>query len=153
MRAFVGPKAYYYLSSWSGAMRGHGQAKGFKWPAFLINGIWIPYRKMYRNTFILFGIIVGSSVIEEIGAGAGWITESMVPTLETLDRVAGLAISIVCGMYGNTWYLNHVKRKVAEVRGWASRATPISTRYGGEAEQTSWPRSDYSCFSWPRSSL
>ena len=152
VRAFVGPKAYYYLSKWSGAMDEYGRATGFKWPAFLISGIWIPYRKMYRNAFILFGIIVGMSVIEEIAAGAGLITENMVSAFDTgpsrgpgdLDHLRDVR--------------QHVVSEPREAKGrggsrFGSHGRRLLRSAEAAAEQTSSRRSDYSCFSSARSSL
>ncbi len=33
-----------------------------------------------------------------------------------LDRLVGLAFCVVCGMFGNAWYLAHAKRQIARTR-------------------------------------
>src|SRR5262245_25293633 len=65
LRAFVGPRADVYLRKWAPLLYGSGQA-GFNWPAFLLAGIWLPYRKMYAVSLIFYGAIVAESVLEEV---------------------------------------------------------------------------------------
>jgi len=113
LRAFVGKNAGYYLKKWASALANEGGSSGFSGAAFLFSGLWLPYRKMYKFTLILYGIVLAETVLEAIvpaalgGAGSG---------AEAFGGLFGLAIWIVCGRYGNAWYLNHVKQRIAEVR-------------------------------------
>ena len=34
----------------------------------------------------------------------------------TLNNFAGSMLSIICGIFGNTWYLAHAKREIARIR-------------------------------------
>jgi hypothetical protein len=113
IRAFVGKKANYYLRKWPWSLEYDGRAKGFNWAAFLLSGLWLPYRKMYRTTLIFFAIIMGMTVVEEIVFAAGLVSES---AATVYDRVTGLITPIVCGIFGNAWYLAHAKREIAQVR-------------------------------------
>jgi hypothetical protein len=113
IRAFVGKKASYYLRKWPWSGDNFGRAKGFNWAAFLLSGFWLPYRKMYRTTLIFFSIIVAMTVLEEIVFAAGLVSES---AATVYDRVTGLIIPIVCGRFGNAWYLAHAKREIAQIR-------------------------------------
>jgi Protein of unknown function (DUF2628) len=114
IRAFVGKKAYYYLNKWPWSLDYIGRAKGFNWAAFLLSGFWLPHRKMYRTTFIFYSIMVGMTVVEEIVFAALSVSES---AATVYDRVTGLIIPIVCGIFGNGWYLAHAKREIAQIRG------------------------------------
>src|SRR6476620_7317947 len=59
-RAFVGPNADYYCKHWFSG------GTGFNWAAFLLCGLWLPYRKMYVATTILYVAILSTAVACEI---------------------------------------------------------------------------------------
>src|SRR5437773_1330907 len=65
LRAFVGTKADYYLGKWAAALKRRGAGTGFNWAAFLLSGLWMPYRKMYMPTVILYGAMLLSEIIED----------------------------------------------------------------------------------------
>ncbi len=111
--AFVGRKARYYLNRWSGALEGTGTSTGFNWAAFFLSGLWLPYRKMYGITAIFLGIILFESILEEF-VFVGVLGRAEPPP--GLGRVLGLVASIICGGWGNRWYLSHTRRAVADVR-------------------------------------
>ena len=58
LRAFVGSKAQYYLDKWTPLLRSLSGNAGFNWAAFLLSGLWLPYRKMYKATLIFYAIII-----------------------------------------------------------------------------------------------
>jgi hypothetical protein len=132
-RAFVGRKADYYCSKWSPALKSPAAAPdqvavaglllsqpktGFNWAAFFLSGLWLPYRKMYAVTFIFFGVILAESVLEEVlFVGALGMPEAPA----ALSRLVGLAAALVCGSYGNRWYLSHAQKVITAVR---SRGLP-----------------------------
>lgn len=113
LRAFVGPKADYYLGKWRPSQAGPEHSTGFNWAAFLLSGLWLPYRKMYTITLILLGIILVESVAEEV-LFVGILGEPEPPLV--LSRVIGLGVAVLCGAYGNRWYLAHARKAIAEVR-------------------------------------
>ena len=102
IRAFVGKNADYYLRKWPPPAEPYGQATGFNWAAFLLSGLWLPYRKMYRMSLLMYGVIVGEEVLEMIAVAVGWANDQ---SLGVIGRIVGLAFSIVCGSFGNSWYL------------------------------------------------
>jgi hypothetical protein len=116
IRSFVGPKADYYLEKWADslALKDESYGAGFNWAAFFLSGLWLPYRKMYLVTLIFYGIILAESVLEDL-VFIGILDEPEPPP--ALGRMVGLAIAIVCGWYGNRWYLSHTRAKIAELRG------------------------------------
>jgi hypothetical protein len=111
LRACVGPNADYYLRQWHGVLRGRNQGTGFNWAAFLLSGLWLPYRKMYLATLIFYSAIIAEMLLEGVLEVA---IES--PPPPWLDRVTGLAFAIVCGAFGNRWYLSHVTKVIARSR-------------------------------------
>jgi len=113
IRAFVGRNASYYLRKWPGGIDDSGRARGFNWAAFLLSGLWLPFRKMYRITVIVFGIFAVETILEEIAVAAGVASEQ---GLSAVGSLLGLVFSIICGMFGNAWYLAHAKREIARIR-------------------------------------
>ncbi len=110
---FVGRKAGYYLHRWAGALDGAPTSTGFNWAAFFLSGLWLPYRKMYLITAIFMGIILFESILEEV-VFVGVLGRPEAPA--GLGRTVGLAASIICGGWGNRWYLSHARRAAAELR-------------------------------------
>jgi len=113
VEAFVGRKAGYYLKKWPLDRELAGTSTGFNWAAMFLSGMWLPYRKMYLATILFFGFILIESILEEV-VFVGILGKPEPPT--GLDRVVGLIASIICGVFGNRWYLSHTRRAVAEVR-------------------------------------
>jgi hypothetical protein len=113
LAAFVGRKANYYLAKWNIAEQSIPRSTGFNWAAFFLTGLWLPYRKMYRATAILWGIIVLESILEEFV----WVGMLGRPEPSSgWDAATGLVIAIFCGNFANGWYLSHARRAIAEVR-------------------------------------
>ena len=128
VKAFVGRKADYYCRKWSLALKGQGVGHDqvavaglmlsqprtdFNWAAFLLSGLWLPYRKMYVLTLVFFGVILAESVLEEVFfVGALGMPEPPA----AVGRLVGLAAAIVCGCFGNRWYLSHARKVITEVR-------------------------------------
>ena len=114
LREFVGSKADYYLEKWSPlALEHSGRSTGFNWAAFLLSGLWLAYRKMYQVAMIFFAIILVETIAEEI-LFVGILGKSETPA--ALGRVVGLVAAIICGTYGNRWYLSHARKVVSDVR-------------------------------------
>jgi hypothetical protein len=119
--AFVGKRAGYYLEKWRPALDGTGtagNATGFNWAACLLSGLWLPYRKMYRASEIFFAILLVEIILEEI-VSVGILGKPEAPG--SVGSAVGLITAIVCGAFGNAWYLSHTQAAIAEVR---SRGLP-----------------------------
>jgi hypothetical protein len=128
LRAFVGRNADYYFRKWSptweskadrydqvaiGGLMVVQPKTGFNWAAFFLSGLWLPYRKMYRPTLIFFGVILAESLLEEI-----WFVELLGQTEPPhfLGRLVGLSAAVLCGSFGNRWYLSHARKVIGEVQ-------------------------------------
>ncbi len=111
--AFAGSKADYYLKKWTPLLQGSGRGAGFNGAAFFLSGLWIAYRKMYKVTAIFFGIILLTTLAEEV-LFVGILGKEETPA--RLDRLIGLAAAVICGVYGNRWYLGHARKVISEVR-------------------------------------
>ncbi len=112
LRAFVGPKADYYLEKWAPLQEDPEDRAGFNLPAFFLSGLWLPYRKMYRAAAMFFTIILGESMVEEI-LFMRFFGHAEPPA--GLGFIVGLAAAVVCGTYGNRWYLSHARKVIANV--------------------------------------
>ena len=112
LRAFVGSKAEYYLQKWSPSVEHSGHSPGFNWAAFLLSGLWLPYRKMYRVATIFYGIIIVESIAEE-ALFVRILGQAETPAV--LGRVVGLVAAAICGTYGNRWYLSHARKVISDV--------------------------------------
>ena len=119
VRAFVGPRADYYINKWWLDPDNMGNATGFNWAAFFLNPVWLPYRKMYRATTILYGSILLETILEEI-VFVGILGKPETP--RALGNFVGLVAAIVCGAFGNDWYLSHSQKAITEVRNQALAA-------------------------------
>jgi hypothetical protein len=108
VRAVVGPRADFYLRKWAATERG-----GFNWAAFFLSGLWLPYRKMYRATIILYGLVLLESIAEEL-VFVGWLGWQETP--RAVERGVTVAVCWTCGALGNRWYRSYVTRAVATAR-------------------------------------
>ena len=112
LRAFVGARADYYLNKWAPLLRGVTGSAGFNWAAFLLSGLWLPYRKMYKLTAVLWGVVLFESIAEEV-VFVGVLGYQESPA--SLDRIVTFVIACVCGAFGNSWYLAHARKIITEV--------------------------------------
>ena len=108
LRAFVGPKAKYYLSAWRATV--NEKRTTFNWAAFFGTAAWLLYRKMYRLAALCLGVIFCVSIVEDIASAS-------VPA-----AVWGLTTGIIVGYYGNRWYFHHALRAVGQLRSSGLRA-------------------------------
>ncbi len=113
IRAFVGRRADYYLRNWKGALAGDGRGTGFNRAAFFLSGFWLPYRKMYFAAFVFYGIIVFESIVEEV-VFVGILGKPETPV--EIERLSAVAAAIVCGAFGNRWYLSRVRREITNLK-------------------------------------
>jgi hypothetical protein len=81
--------------------------------AFFLSALWLPYRKMYKMTFIFIAFTVLVTILQEV-LFVGILGEPKTP--RTVARFVRIAIVAVCGYCGNRWYLSHAKQIIAEVR-------------------------------------
>lgn len=113
LRAFVGPRADYYLQKWSPLLLGGGRGAGFNWAAFTLFGAWLPFRKMYFFSLIFYGAIIVETIVEDL-LFIGFFGMAGSPPI--LNSVVAIGAGIICGAYGNRWYLSHARRAISDVR-------------------------------------
>jgi tetratricopeptide (TPR) repeat protein len=108
IQVFVGRNAKYYVRKW---FPDFDSGTGFNGAAFLFAGLWLPYRKLYLHTLVLFGAFWLITAIEAVAVVAGG---QGLPT--SIGRVIGLGAGVICGAFGNRWYQKRFHRAVAEGR-------------------------------------
>ncbi len=109
VRAFIGREADYYLKKWQPILEGRGRWAGFNWAAFFLTDLWLAYRKMYKAIFVYYGAKIAGGIL--LGAIIGKHMDSNI-----LEILFGLAAGIVCGVFGNIWYLSRTLKVVNEIR-------------------------------------
>ncbi|MBS0262304.1 MAG: DUF2628 domain-containing protein, partial [Planctomycetes bacterium] len=110
LETFVGKRADYYLGRWARILKGTGTG-GFNWAAFFLAGFWLPYRKMYRNTAIFYGLVLSETALEEIVKHVGGF--GLTGDFQT---IVTLIIGAICGAYGNRWYLSFAQQQIAKLK-------------------------------------
>ena len=116
IRAFVGTGATYYLDRWQPALEGGrtvGNTTGFNWAALFLSGLWLPFRKMYRAAGIFYGVLLLETLLEEV-LYVGVLGKPEAPG--SFGSFFGLIAGMVCGGFGNEWYLSHTQKAIDEVR-------------------------------------
>jgi hypothetical protein len=102
---FVGPKkADYYLRQWKNAKQPEKRA-GFNWAAFWLAPFWLGYRKMYLFLAGYFGCLLIFDYITYFIGLDNYGYQGM-----------GIAIGVVFGMFANSWYLIHARKKIAKIK-------------------------------------
>ena len=102
--AFVGDKSSYYLKAWEPSLSKQSTRATFNWAGFFLGSFWLLYRKMYGSFFLVFAL---SILIDGI---------NRVYLLNSLPGMAStLVIGLVCGFWGNIWYLTRAKRILKEI--------------------------------------
>jgi hypothetical protein len=108
--SFVGKNHLNYYGTWRRAKPGKDLFIGFNWPAGLLNGVWLLYRKMYRDFFVFIGVLLAMSAGTKILAGVSSGNAA------NLERAVNLAVAIVVGSMGNGLYLRTARRVIAAAR-------------------------------------
>jgi hypothetical protein len=122
LRAFVGPRANYYLDEWRCARPGESRGWSFNWAAHLAPGLWLPYRKMYLLTFLFYtGVCPVLAVVEvlvsmDVARLAKQRELGLLYAATALGLVVPLGVWFVCGMAGNRLYLSHTRKKIRRIR-------------------------------------
>lgn len=136
LRAVVGPRADRYLRVWTPVAVRPGSvgypALGFNAAAFLFAAFWLPYRKMYRETVIFYGIVLAEVVTE---SAVVRIAPDMERGLDVLGRLFMLVLGIACGIYGYGLYLNHACRVVTDCRSEAAAEGLDGPSYAARLER------------------
>jgi len=117
--AYVREKADYYLKKWQPILLGQGHWAGFNWAAFFLTGLWLAYRKMFKGAFIFYGIML---IVPFLTSFYTFYTFAFLGkpeppvALDTFEALPDLVAGIICGTFGNIWYLSHTRKAVNKIR-------------------------------------
>jgi hypothetical protein len=115
LQAFVGPRARYYLRKWLPKLEDPEAGDvSMNWAAFFLGAWWMAYRKMYRNMFILMGLMMCFSFIQQV-VSIKLIQQPWVPA--AISLIVNVLTMFVVGLCGNAWYLAHARRNIDALRG------------------------------------
>ena len=89
----VQKKCDYYIPKFED-IRENEDKDSWNFAAFFFSFSWLVYRKMYIEGFFALGIKI------------------LVMYIGKHERLVSLAISLICGMYGNYLYFKHCEKKV-----------------------------------------
>lgn len=113
LRVFVGGKANYYLQKWAPRLQDPQAEVGMNWAAFFLTAMWMCYRKMYRVAFIFYGV----TTLVVVAQYVVFVTVMGLPAIPAgVGLIGNVAAAVICGLYGNAWYLAHAERLIAEAR-------------------------------------
>jgi hypothetical protein len=112
LRSFVGSGAGYYLRKWRPLLAGESTSAGFNFAAFFFAGLWLPYRKMWRATLLLYGVVLAEFVAEDLL----WYVLFRREAPLSFSPVASLIVGLYCGANANRWYLRHTLQAIMEVQ-------------------------------------
>lgn len=103
VRAFIGPKAAYYVDQWH-RMDVRRSGLGWNWPAFLVAPVWLGYRKMWG---LMGGIAAAMAVL--------MLLQPASPQVEILCMLAWLGLAGWLGTSANRLYRRHVDDTLARL--------------------------------------
>lgn len=113
LAAFVGSNANYYLEKWTPVLAGNARYAGFSWAAFVLCGLWLPYRKLYGPALFFFAALLLASVVGDVLVAVRLVSET-VSELSTWP--VALVGWVLCGVLANRWYLAKARRVIERVR-------------------------------------
>jgi len=113
LRAVVGKNAESYIKIWAPIIRGEKSTNGFNVAGFFLAASWMGYRKM-TNIAAAWFVVAFISVLMEDLVFILILGRPESPAIA--GSLFGFILALVCGYWGNTWYLSHVKTIVDSVR-------------------------------------
>ncbi len=114
LRAYVGPRASYYLRRWFSTRAGWRSLVDWNWPAFLFAGFWLAYRRMYATAAALFGVFFVEEFIERLLVHGG--NDRAAALLAWLANIVGTMLPFVCALWGNRWYHRRAARAIERAK-------------------------------------
>lgn len=110
IEAFVGNRPDHFWSLWRRHLGAPATFVGFSWPATILNGAWLLYRKMYREAGVFLVATFAAAALVTLAEHAAG------EPMPQLGRALNAILAIGVGALGNGLYLRRARRVVAEVR-------------------------------------
>jgi hypothetical protein len=114
LQAFVGPKAQHFLRKWLPRLEDPESGDvGFSWICLFFPALWFGYRKLFKPGIVYLAATAALFVGQQL-LFVNILKLAAIPPGSNL--IVGLMANIVCGLYGNAWYLNHAEAVIAQTR-------------------------------------
>ena len=113
LRAFVGPRADRFSRKWRRAIDQGSNLAGIVLPAVFLNYVWFLYRRMFREAWLAFGLVVIVSIFRDIyesGHSEGYT----LPVTAVI--VINVCTAVATSVLASYLYLRKLRRTVADVR-------------------------------------
>ena len=117
LRAFVGPRADRYWRRWRWYIQRGTRRAGGLWPPFFLNFIWFLYRRMYREAWIPFAMIVVVGFVQGVVEGAiEGLRGTPFVTPKLIDTLINAGLGLGTCYLGSFLYLRKLRNAVVEAR-------------------------------------
>ncbi len=83
------------------------------WAAFFLTAFWMGYRRMHRNALLC--ILASAGVWVSVHQLFVHVFHAQAAPPSAM-LIVNVMFALVCGAYGNVWYLAHAKRQIAAAR-------------------------------------
>ncbi len=122
---FVGEKFEYYRKKWE-ISDAPEKKISWNWAAFFLSIFWMGYRKMYGYVLIVNAMYLLVDLIF-----------FLLPNSSHANNSIGIAINVVCGLWGNSMYYVFAKKRISTIK---SAVKDETARYAAlqKAGGTSW---------------
>jgi hypothetical protein len=127
LRAYVGPRARYYLRVWRYPLESPGAWARFNWAAKFLCPLWLAYRRMYVAAGLIWALAFGLTEASDV------YFQGM--RLSRPSRWHGIAffasfvgLPLLCGVFGNGHYLGRARRAIAVTRAFDLSGDRVSAR-------------------------
>ena len=100
-RAFIGPRAPYYLRRWARIEQGRSPTLGFNWAAFFWTVFWMLYRWMYWPFWITTASLAALTVLEGL----------LLRVPAQVDVALNVVFVVTMGTFANYWYYRHALKQ------------------------------------------
>lgn len=137
LRAFVGPRAEYYLRSWDRSdVRAASRLRRFNWAAFCLTLVWLLYRRMYRRFLVVLVVLVGWDMVVEIVLRAALAKSKetfieLFMRLAVVERFVPIVFCVILGIFGTHWYYLHARHQITVLTTAGQGDLATITRAGG----------------------
>ena len=126
VRLFVQENADYYLNKWKSTDK--TKKARWNWAACWGSIFWLGYRKMYKPLIIVIIAIAATDGIE-------LLLHFDSATSKVFDKLIGIVVYTILGIFGNNLYYNHVREKIQKIKatGSGENLEPLFKKYGGRS--------------------
>jgi len=128
LRAYIGPRAGYYLRVWRYPLESPGAWARFNWAAMLLCPLWLPYRRMYVEACLIWALFFGLTGASDVYFQVMRLERQSSPWYRLVFFASFVGLPLVCGVFGNGHYLGRARRAIAVTRAFGLSGDRVSAR-------------------------